>query len=425
MRHDPINASSDGWAPPRTAVRNAGRGGPRTRRPADARLDVVATVEDALRLAAEVRDRERTRPIVCLSTKAGEDRPALDPRSVREAVGRNVDLRAVRTGPASRALAEHLPPQLGVFGGAARVWWPGVDDRTDPRAHPLVMDRTGRYGRRSLQILTTRVEEGPVDDGRGRTGSRDDGNGREGRTPRHGADGEGRARLVALPGGEGATSHPDHRDPIGDPGRHGDGGDRRVPGRELSLRRDLDEARDEVRRLRERLAEQRLDAMHGGSGRAGTRRPPATGPRPATDAESSRLDVPAAVLREPERIAHLEIVAAWLVRDQAEGRRGWPMGSLALGRAYLPTLERMTTTDERRAVTIVAARIASGRPGEVDDLDLRADVDADGQHEVRDDGSSAWSCRIPELSRARRLRWWTREDGAVELRDVVRDDEPD
>ncbi|MCK9248673.1 MAG: hypothetical protein M0P31_06815 [Solirubrobacteraceae bacterium] len=405
-----MNASSDGWAPPRTAVRNAGRGPSRPRR-ADDRLDVAATVEDALRLAREVRDAARTRPIVCLSTRAGEDRPALDPRDVREIAGRDVLLRAVRTGPASRALAEELPPRLGVFGGAARVWWPGVDDDADPRAHPLVMDRTGRYGRRSLEILATGIRQGPP------TVGRDDGRRRERDERPHDREPTTPARLVALPGGGAGAG-----DGSPDPGR-GRGRDDGRGTDDGALRRERDEARAEVRRLRERLAAVRLDAMQDAPAGSPASTTGPRGPRPATDAQVARLDVPAAVLREPERVVHLEIVAAWLARDQADGRRGWPMGALAIGRAFVPTLERVTAPDERRAVTVVAARVASGRPGEVDDVDLRADVDAAGQHESRDDGAAAWSCRVPGLSPPRRLRWWTREDGAVELRDVVRVDE--
>ncbi len=35
-----------------------------------------------------------------------------------------------------------------------------------------------------------------------------------------------------------------------------------------------------------------------------------------------------------------------------------------------------------------------------------------------EDDALGWSCRVPD-AQGLRLRWWTREDGAVELRDVV------
>lgn len=191
MRHDPINVSADDDLPSRSAARRPRR--PATRRPTpiDIGIPIAASEDQGERLAAEVLDPERTLPIICLSTRSGEDRPSLDPHHVRKLVGRDVLLRAVRTGPASRFLSSLLPPQLGVFGGAARIWWPGVDEHADPRAHPLVLDRVGRYGARAVEVLKERFDEGPPAPSSARPG----------RKNRSGADDERpAARLVALPG---------------------------------------------------------------------------------------------------------------------------------------------------------------------------------------------------------------------------------
>jgi len=232
MRHDPIDVPTAGaTAPPRTG-RRARRPATRRPRPVDLGIAIAASEDEGGRLAEEVLDPERRQPIVCLSTRPGEDRPALDVRRVRELVGRGVELRAVRTGPASRALSAALPPQLGVFGGAARIWWPGVDDRTDPRAHPLILDRAGRYGPRALEVLAGRLAEGPAGEPQRRPRPAP----RRGNRPAH---------LVALPGGEQvAASTPP---PVE--------GDRQV------LLAALDEARDEIRRLRRKLAEARVAAV--------------------------------------------------------------------------------------------------------------------------------------------------------------------
>jgi hypothetical protein len=258
MRHDPIDVPTAGaTAPPRTGRRSR-RPATRSPRPVDLGIAVVASEEAGLALAEEVLDPDRDAVLVCLSTRPGEDRPAFDVRRVREALGRNVALRAIRTGPASRALSAALPPQLGVFGGAARIWWPGVDERADPRAHPLILDRAGRYGPRALEVLSGRLAAGPPATVRPLR-RRDEhheaerwAGGRRGRgaatVPERLAAGGGRplpsrpataTRLVALPGGDAAPAeHADHR----------------------ALQAALEEARDEIRRLRRKLAEARVAA---------------------------------------------------------------------------------------------------------------------------------------------------------------------
>ncbi|MDX8153519.1 hypothetical protein SK069_18110 [Patulibacter brassicae] len=262
MRHDPIDVPTAGaTAPPRTGRRSR-RPATRSPRPVDLGIAVVASEEAGLALAEEVLDPDRDAVLVCLSTRPGEDRPAFDVRRVREALGRNVALRAIRTGPASRALSAALPPQLGVFGGAARIWWPGVDERADPRAHPLILDRAGRYGPRALEVLAGRLADGPPATVRPlrrrdeHVGVERWAGGRRGRgaaalterlaagggrppapaTSRQGAT----ARLVALPGG--------------DEGPPSEQAERQV------LQAALDEARDEIRRLRRKLAEARVAA---------------------------------------------------------------------------------------------------------------------------------------------------------------------
>lgn len=277
---------------------------------------IAVTEEDGEQLAAEVLDDARTQPIVCLSSRAGEDDPAFDPADVRRVVGDQALVRGVRTGPASRYLADLLPDHFGVFGGAARIWWPGVDELADPRRHPLILDKQGRYGTRALEILAEGFRKGP----------------------------------------------PPH-----DPRR-----------------------RDRLR-----------------------------APRPAEPERLAGLAIPDAVARDRTRAHHLLIVAAWLARDSDAGRRDRPMGPLAIGERYLASLGAIRDRIDAPAMAVLAARIASGKPGEADDLRVGAELDDAGTQVVRDeDGALGWSCRIPDLPGAR-LRWWTREDGAVELRDVV------
>ena len=426
MRHQPINAS--GGSSPSSkgpAGRRPRRAATRPPTPLDLGIPVASTEDQGEQLAAEILDPERTEPIVCLSTRAGEDRPAFDHHRVRKEVGRDAIVRAIRTGPASRHLSGLLPPQLGVFGGAARIWWPGVDDDADPRDHPLILDRMGRYGPRALEVLGERFNEGPPTGPSQRPPVR----------PKHGA------KLVALPGGagerpgeeRGARESAERRSDVGV--RESDTDRRRAVGgtRSVSPDRDqalllgaLDTARDEIRHLREKLAELRLDAMTPGDRNAALRRqareqiPEQTPTRPASAGQVAELAIPEAVHRDRVRAHHLEVVAAWLARDHDAGRRERPLGPLAIGEDYLRAVDAQRGRVSVAALATVAARIASGKQGEADDLDVRAWTLEGGEQEVRpEDDAHCWTCAVPGVEGGLRLRWWTREDGAVELRDLV------
>jgi hypothetical protein len=413
MRHDPINASAGGSAAPKGTARRPRRAATRRPTPLDLGIPVAATEDGGEALAAEVLDPARTEPIVCLSTRAGEDRPAFDHHQVRKAVGRDALLRAVRTGPASRYLSALLPPQLGVFGGGARIWWPGVDAESDPSDHPLVLDRMGRYGPKALEALAERFAEGPpAPSRRGAPPRRHDGD----RAP---GDRRAGGTLVAFPGGaadERDRRSRESRTPPATPDRD-----------QQLLLGALDGAREEIRALREKLAEVRLDAMTSG-GRPATRtddepssgRAPVVPPRAARPEQVAELAIPAAVVRDRVRAHHLEIVAAWLARDHDAGRRERPLGPLAIGEGYLASIDAQRHRVSPAVLATTVARIASGKQGEADDLDVGASVDDHGDQEFRaTDGAAGWSCRVPDAGGDLRLRWWTRDDGAVELRDVV------
>lgn len=104
-------------------------------------------------LAREIRDPERSYPVICLTARPGEAEPTLDPAAVREIVGPQVPVYFVCGRRLTRALSGLLPDRLDVWDGATRVWWPGIAEASDPLEHPRIYDPTGRYGKASLERL--------------------------------------------------------------------------------------------------------------------------------------------------------------------------------------------------------------------------------------------------------------------------------
>lgn len=90
-------------------------------------------------LCAAIR-AERDDPIVVFTSAPGDDRPAIDPGPLLAVANQGVRIAFVRNGPLTYRLAERLPPALDVYGGAARIYRPGVSDRSDPDDHPLQFD---------------------------------------------------------------------------------------------------------------------------------------------------------------------------------------------------------------------------------------------------------------------------------------------
>ena len=104
-------------------------------------------------LSKAILDPDRDYPIVCLTARPGERHPALPAAAVREIAGPEIPIHFIHTGPLTRYLSRLLPPRFDLWGGAARVWWPGVSTHSDPLEHPLIYDPSGLYGQDSLEKL--------------------------------------------------------------------------------------------------------------------------------------------------------------------------------------------------------------------------------------------------------------------------------
>jgi hypothetical protein len=109
----------------------------------------VRTNRELRALCALIMRADRDFPVVALTCRRHQRVPGLEPERVRRVIGPEVPLFVVAAGE-DRAMKALLPPRLGVFDGAARVWWPGVDEHSDPRNHPLFFDRSGACGGRII-----------------------------------------------------------------------------------------------------------------------------------------------------------------------------------------------------------------------------------------------------------------------------------
>jgi hypothetical protein len=100
---------------------------------------LVDSPEAAARLADHVLDPARERPVLCVTMPAWATEPLLDVEALEGAVDGAVEIWQMPTGDASWELSYRLPTGLDVYGGAVRLWWPGLDERADRYEHPLFL----------------------------------------------------------------------------------------------------------------------------------------------------------------------------------------------------------------------------------------------------------------------------------------------
>jgi predicted RNA-binding protein with RPS1 domain len=133
--------------PSGAAPRPAAEGPPR-RLTAAAIPDFVA-----LRILAP----SRKLPIVAITTSAATGRPWVDPQRAADLLGSHAEVVVIETGEATWALTQALPDMLDVYGGAVRIWWPGLTRRSDPHDHPLLFARSPAQGRAVLRRVAQAV----------------------------------------------------------------------------------------------------------------------------------------------------------------------------------------------------------------------------------------------------------------------------
>ena len=131
----------------------------------------IGTPLDARNLAVRVKDLRRDRPIVCVTIPRWGTTPLVDVDRLAAEVGDAAALYVLPTGDLTWELTALLPPRFDVYGGAVRIWWPGLIEASAPRDHPLIFvharedsDRAiaevvGAFAERGL--VETRVPVGP------------------------------------------------------------------------------------------------------------------------------------------------------------------------------------------------------------------------------------------------------------------------
>jgi hypothetical protein len=117
-----------------------------------ARADCVVpeTLADVEQLAKSILNRRRDFWIVVLTARRLEAMPSVSAVVVREIVGASLPVIFLRSSLATY-LSTLLPSRTQVYGGALRVYRPGVSD--DPWGHPLLYDPSGEYGEEILDWL--------------------------------------------------------------------------------------------------------------------------------------------------------------------------------------------------------------------------------------------------------------------------------
>lgn len=98
--------------------------------------------DEAKQFASEtLLSSSRTLPVVAITTSSGVLHPLIDPDRLAQELAGKATVVLLETGEATWALSAALPRRLDVYGGAARIWWPGLTRESDPFDHVLLLIR--------------------------------------------------------------------------------------------------------------------------------------------------------------------------------------------------------------------------------------------------------------------------------------------
>lgn len=119
----------------------------------------IDSLEAARHLAVSVLDEERANPVICVTTRHRESEPLVDAAALATAVD-PLTVYVLPTGELTWELTAVLPDHFEVFGGAARIWWPGLRDTDDPHGHPLIFCWSADEAGAALQRMIRELRRG-------------------------------------------------------------------------------------------------------------------------------------------------------------------------------------------------------------------------------------------------------------------------
>ncbi|HET6163498.1 MAG TPA: hypothetical protein VFG37_07495 [Planctomycetota bacterium] len=328
----------------------------------------------------ELFDPGRTEAVVALTTRSGEPEPLIPPARLAQELAGKARVVVIPTGVVTWRLTAELPERLGVYGGAVRVWMPGLAPGADPFVHPLLMvfmpEDVARVIARIRSILgLPEPEREPV--------------------PALVADGS-----PSLPPAEqGSPREVELERECRDLARD----------REELLQR-AEKLHDELKKVRLEVQELRKRLRSAGASAASA---------PADDPTSSPARFLAAVC---------EAYAA--LYPPADARQ-FPLKMLRVGPKFLDSVKALETVDVARIVEI-CAHVAAGRAHEIPGLHahpLRSGSRGAPNRVRARDGAQAWRCALKvNAPSAGRLHWWVLqgvEGGALEFASVGLHDDVD
>jgi len=115
----------------------------------------VVCAADADGLAKTLNSNDRLRPVVVLSIRSGDQAPLIDADTVAGELEGLADVWILPTGALSWRLADQLPQDTAVYGGAARVY--PVDNQwaNDPHSWPLRWGTSAEEAKQSAELLVS------------------------------------------------------------------------------------------------------------------------------------------------------------------------------------------------------------------------------------------------------------------------------
>lgn len=343
--------------------------------PPEARGKLVPTTPNPVRQVDQhaaktfvelVFDPSRLKPLILISPgpRHGGNTALLDPVVLHELVSEHAQIAVLTDTAASEALRVLLP-DLGVWGGAARIYRPDARPEDSAQHHPLVLLPQGNPDQALAEI---------------------------------------RDRLHRL-GVVYSTSTPAPRTEFSLPAAAPVPSARDLEAENTRLKAALaerDRTMSELRRETQRLAKQ----LKAAEGRA-------------------VIDVPA-VFADPERQFRYEVEQAWLRSTPEADRPDFPLGTYHLGPDWLDSLTTVELVDRRRIVE-VTVEVLTGRAATVPGRQvhrMRARDERGARPLMRtSDQAVAMRCSLKNnTASAPRLMWW-RLDDSIELGRVALHDD--